>query len=109
MVDVGGGTVDITCHQIQTKEGSLKELHKATGGPNGSIGVDINFENLLSDIFGADFMAQFKTKRPSGYVDLMTAFEARKRSSSPYQCTSSNISLPFSFINFFKKCKGYTV
>ncbi|CAG2169780.1 unnamed protein product, partial [Oppiella nova] len=44
VVDVGGGTVDITCHQIQNKEGSLKELHKSMGGPNGSIGVDLNFE-----------------------------------------------------------------
>ena len=108
-MDVGGGTVDITCHQIQTKEGSLKEAYKAIGGPNGSIGVDLNFENLLSDVFGADFMINFKNKRPAGYVDLMAAFEARKRSASPSQTTTSNISLPFSFINFFKKSKGISV
>ncbi|XP_054167177.1 heat shock 70 kDa protein 12A-like [Oppia nitens] len=109
VVDVGGGTVDITCHQMQTKEGSLKELHKAIGGPNGSVGVDINFEKLLSDIFGVDFIKQFKNKRPAGYVDLMSAFEARKRSATTYQTTTSNISLPFSFINFFKKSKGMSV
>ena len=106
---MGGGTVDITCHQIQTKEGSLKEVYKAMGGPNGSIGVDSNFEKLLADIFGTDFMINFKGKRPSGYVDLMAAFESRKRSASPSQITASNISLPFSFINFFKKCKGISV
>lgn len=31
VVDCGGGTVDITVHEIQDKLGSLKELHKATG------------------------------------------------------------------------------
>lgn len=69
----------------------------------------MNFEKLLSDIFGEDFMDQFKSKRPAGYVDLMAAFESRKRSASPLQTSTSNISLPFSFINFFKKTKGITV
>ena len=31
VVDCGGGTVDITVHEIIDKQGSLKELHKATG------------------------------------------------------------------------------
>lgn len=39
VVDCGGGTVDITLHQIMDLEGHhLKELHRATGGPYGSIG-----------------------------------------------------------------------
>lgn len=38
VVDCGGGTVDITVHQMSNKKcGHLKELHKATGGPYGSI------------------------------------------------------------------------
>ena len=37
VVDCGGGTVDITVHEITNKEGQLKELFKATGGPYGSI------------------------------------------------------------------------
>ena len=40
VVDCGGGTVDITVHQMtDTKAGHLKELHKATGGPYGSTGT----------------------------------------------------------------------
>lgn len=109
VVDCGGGTVDITVHEIQDKQGSLKELHKATGGPYGSIGVDMEFENLLCEIFGSDFIEHFKTKLSSGFVDLMTAFEARKRSVNMDQKTPSNISLPFAFINAFKKYKGTTV
>lgn len=37
VVDCGGGTVDITVHEISKTDGKLKELFKATGGPYGSI------------------------------------------------------------------------
>ena len=36
VVDCGGGTVDITVHQISTTEVGLREVSKATGGPYGS-------------------------------------------------------------------------
>ena len=38
VVDCGGGTVDITVYEMESKYGCLKELHKATGGPFGSVG-----------------------------------------------------------------------
>ena len=37
VVDCGGGTVDITVHELDDA-GKLKELYKATGGPYGSLG-----------------------------------------------------------------------
>jgi hypothetical protein len=39
VVDCGGGTVDITVHELDNKLGTLKELYKATGGPYGSVGM----------------------------------------------------------------------
>ncbi len=39
VVDCGGGTVDITVHELDNKMGTLKELYKATGGPYGSVGM----------------------------------------------------------------------
>ncbi|KAI2654284.1 Heat shock 70 kDa protein 12A [Labeo rohita] len=77
VVDCGGGTVDLTVHQIRMPEGHLKELYKASGGPYGSIGIDYEFEKLLCKIFGQDFIDQFKIKRPAAWVDLMIAFESR--------------------------------
>jgi hypothetical protein len=56
-------------------------------------------------IFSKEVMEDFKSKRPAGYVDLMIAFEARKRTASPFKNNSLNISLPFSFIDFYKKKK----
>ena len=46
VVDCGGGTVDITVHEMDAKTGRLIELHKATGGPHGSTGMTRN-EQLL--------------------------------------------------------------
>ncbi|RWS28321.1 heat shock 70 kDa protein 12A-like protein [Leptotrombidium deliense] len=109
VVDCGGGTVDITVHEIQDKQGSLKELHKATGGPFGSVGVDAQFETLLENIFTKEFMDNYKSKFSTGFVDLMTTFEARKRSATTHQTTPSNIMLPFSFVSAYKKFKGHSI
>ena len=42
VVDCGGGTVDITVHEITSRDGHLRELFKATGGPYGSISKSCN-------------------------------------------------------------------
>lgn len=41
VADCGGGTVDITIHEIDDQTGNINELYKATGGPHGSIGNDL--------------------------------------------------------------------
>ena len=69
------------------------------------VGVDMEFEKLLVAIFGSEFIEAFKTKRPAGWVELMMAFESRKRTASPAKNNSLNVSLPFSFIDYYKKCK----
>lgn len=108
VVDCGGGTVDLTVHELED-QGTLKELHKVSGGAWGAIGVDKEFENLLVKIFGIDFVVSFKNTKPAGWVDLMIAFEAKKRTASPTKANPLNISLPFSFIEHFSKLKGYTI
>ena len=97
VVDCGGGTVDLTVHEME-ESGTLKELYKASGGAWGATGVDREFENLLVKIFGIDFVVSFKNTKPAGWVDLMIAFEAKKRTANPLKATPLNISLPFSFI-----------
>lgn len=109
VVDCGGGTVDITVYEMESGFGHLKELHKATGGPYGSLGIDLEFEKLLIGIFGNEFIEAFRTKRPAGWVDLLIAFESRKRTASPFKNNPLNVSLPFSFIDYYKKYKGSQV
>ena len=67
--------------------------------------MDVEFERLLVSIFGAEFIDAFKARRPAGWVDLMAAFESRKRTASPLKSSPLNVSLPFSFIDYHKKCR----
>ena len=68
-------------------------------------GVELEFEKLLDSIFGSEFIEAFRHKRPAGWVDLMIAFESRKRAATPYKNNALNVSLPFSFIDYYKKKK----
>uniref|UniRef100_A0A8B9Q0A4 Heat shock protein family A (Hsp70) member 12B n=1 Tax=Apteryx owenii TaxID=8824 RepID=A0A8B9Q0A4_APTOW len=81
----------------------------AARGPYGAVGVDLAFERLLCRIFGEDFIGTFKAKRPAAWVDLTIAFEARKRAAAPSRSNPLNISLPFSFIDFYRKHRGHNV
>ena len=96
-------------HELDTPTGTLQEVHRGTGGACGAAGVDEQFELLLKKIFGKDVIEQFKTKRPAGWVDLMIAFEAKKRTASPNKTTPLNISMPYSFIDFYKKHKNSSI
>ncbi|KAL4232332.1 Heat shock 70 kDa protein 12A [Mactra antiquata] len=108
VVDCGGGTVDITVHELM-ENGRLKELLRASGGSHGSVGIDEAFETLLVRIFGRDIIENFKKKRPSGWRELMSIFESRKRTASPHRSTYISVTIPFSFIEFYKKCRGSSV
>lgn len=67
------------------------------------------FESMLCRIFGTSFIETFKAKRPAAWVDLTIAFEARKRTAAPSRTSALNISLPFSFIDFYKRHCGQSV
>ena len=68
-------------------------------------GIDEEFEKLLMDIFSRDFIETYKLRRPSGWIDLMVAFESRKRSANPNKNHPLNVCLPFSFIEQHKKLR----
>ncbi|XP_035750853.1 heat shock 70 kDa protein 12B-like, partial [Egretta garzetta] len=87
----------------------MREAAYKSGGPYGAVGVDLAFEKLLCHIFGEDFIATFKAKRPAAWVDLTIAFEARKRAAAPSRTSPLNVSLPFSFIDFYRKHRGQNV
>ena len=67
VVDCGGGTVDVTIHEVLSG-GGLKEVEAASGDAMGSVAVDLQFKQLLRKIFGDKFIDIFKLKRPVGWV-----------------------------------------
>lgn len=108
VADCGGGTVDLTIHQLEG-QGRLQELYKATGGAWGSMGVDYQFELLLLDIFGERFLLDFVSSKPVSWLELLSLFETKKRGFSPHKQLSVNISLPFAFIEFYREKTGKSV
>ena len=108
VADCGGGTVDLTVHELED-HGKLKELYKATGGAWGSMGVDYQFELLLLDIFGEEFLLDFVKTKPVSWLELLSLFETKKRGFSPHKELSVNISLPFSFIEHYREKTGRSV
>ncbi|WAR26408.1 HS12A-like protein [Mya arenaria] len=81
VIDLGGGTADIS---IQEKEqgGTLKEIHKPTGGPWGGTYVDAKYLKFLEHIFGEKAITSLKTEEMADYFDVIREFETKKRTFS---------------------------
>ncbi|XP_052793291.1 heat shock 70 kDa protein 12A-like [Mya arenaria] len=76
LLDLGGGTADITCHKVV--DGGLKELKIPEGGGFGGTDVDAKFKRLLVDIFGSA-VKTFKEKYLNEYWEMLADFEMSKR------------------------------
>lgn len=99
--DAGGGTIDITVHQIQP-ENTLKELYKANGGNWGGTYVDRAFRDLLSDIVGNDVMDSFVEGKTSDYFDLFREFEVKKRNFDNKMSDKITFKVPIALNEEFK-------
>lgn len=72
VVDAGGGTIDITIH-TQNEDGRLTELHVPSGGDWGSSNINRQFEILLMELLGKDFINSKKGTKE--WHTVMDTFE----------------------------------
>ncbi|XP_052091580.1 heat shock 70 kDa protein 12A-like isoform X2 [Mytilus californianus] len=79
VVDLGGGTVDITANEVMAT-GQIKEIHSASGGPWGGNMINTKIWNLLREIFGTEVLSIFALKNREDYLDLVREIERQKRS-----------------------------
>ncbi|XP_052796649.1 heat shock 70 kDa protein 12A-like [Mya arenaria] len=106
--DAGGGTVDITVHEVKAS-GSLKELYKANGGNWGGTYIDKAFHELLADIVGNDVMADFSENKMMDNIDLFREFEVKKRSFSNQMSEKITIKVPIALNEMFKEKTGKNI
>jgi len=99
VVDIGGGTLDVTVHEKQD-DGTIKEVYKVTGGPYGGMKVNCQFESLLDEMFGGQKMYDYRAQFPSDWLKIMNDFEAKKRGARALERKETRIRLPLSFISF---------
>ncbi|KAK3602828.1 hypothetical protein CHS0354_026380 [Potamilus streckersoni] len=108
ILDLGGGTADITVHEKQT-DGSLRELHEPTGGAWGGTKVDEAFHQMLIKIIGAKTFKTFCDKNKADHVDLLRELETKKRTISPETIGKVTIKIPVSLTNTYEKQSGETI
>ncbi|XP_052278300.1 heat shock 70 kDa protein 12A-like isoform X5 [Dreissena polymorpha] len=78
VLDAGGGTVDITIHEV-CHGGGLKEVDKASGGAWGGITVDEAFIKFMEEVAGEAVIQRFKEDHMEDYLELLRDFESKKR------------------------------
>ncbi|XP_052218936.1 heat shock 70 kDa protein 12B-like isoform X1 [Dreissena polymorpha] len=78
VVDIGGGTADISVHEKQS-DGSLKNIYAPSGGPWGGIYVDANFIGFMTEVFGGLAINTLQSKDMYDYFDMIRDFEVKKR------------------------------
>ncbi|XP_069107120.1 heat shock 70 kDa protein 12A-like [Argopecten irradians] len=78
IVDLGGGTVDMTVHKV-AENGRLVEVWQASGGPWGGIAVNRTFYDFVANTFGKEFIEKFRNERVKEWMKLETEFETQKR------------------------------
>ncbi|KAL4230976.1 Heat shock 70 kDa protein 12A [Mactra antiquata] len=101
VIDLGGGTADITVHERQA-DGGLRELHKATGGAWGGTKVDEEFYQLIIKIIGAPAFQKFCRDHTSDYLDLQRELEVKKRIITPKTKGKVTLKVPVSLGETYK-------
>ncbi|KAH3835271.1 heat shock 70 kDa protein 12B-like [Dreissena polymorpha] len=103
--DAGGGTIDITVHEVMPG-GGLKELYAANGGDWGGTFVDRAFRNLLAEIVGNDIMTGIETSKTSDYIDIFRDFEVIKRKFAVSMSDRVTFKVPAALNEIFKAKYG---
>ncbi|XP_076100919.1 heat shock 70 kDa protein 12A-like [Mytilus galloprovincialis] len=98
VIDLGGGTADITVHE-KLEGGHLKELCHASGGDCGGTSVDNAFVQMIVKILGAPLINLLKQEDPSAYLDLLREFETVKRKIESTTSGKVNFTVPCATIN----------
>ncbi|KAL3878441.1 hypothetical protein ACJMK2_030791 [Sinanodonta woodiana] len=103
LIDLGGGTADITVHEVESAE-AVRELHKPSGGAWGGVKVDEAFLDLLKDLAGADVVRTFTEEYTEDFLDLFREFELVKRQIKldMTEKPKVRVKIPVSFYDIFK-------
>ncbi|XP_023191992.1 heat shock 70 kDa protein 12A-like [Xiphophorus maculatus] len=96
VVDCGGGTIDITVHEV-LDGGALKERHKVSGNDLGGQTVDRKFKQFLREILPEGVWDEFEQNSPSAAQKIMYEFTYLKQVDKDVQ-----ISCPFTLGSLIK-------
>ncbi|XP_062612228.1 heat shock 70 kDa protein 12B-like [Saccostrea cucullata] len=102
VLDLGGGTVDVTVQEVLS-DYTLKELHKASGGAWGGTKIDEAFIQMIMGIVGSPVMSNFKKCHPADNLELVREFETKKRSVSTNVKEKITFRIPVTLVDIFEE------
>lgn len=105
VLDAGGGTVDITVHEVQ-ESNTLREVRAANGGAWGGTMVNKAFEGLLRDIVGEMALKSFMNDKTEDWLYMSQQFEAKKREIEIKSPRYITLRLPVALIELCEKYNG---
>ncbi|KAL3878672.1 hypothetical protein ACJMK2_031003 [Sinanodonta woodiana] len=105
VIDLGGGTADITVHEKQP-DGTIKEVHKASGGAWGGTKVDEEFNQMIIKIIGAPTLKTFCDENKADHMDLLRDFEIKKRSIETNTNQKINVKVPVAIKETYESKAG---
>ncbi|KAL3878675.1 hypothetical protein ACJMK2_031006 [Sinanodonta woodiana] len=108
ILDLGGGTADITVHEKQA-DGSLRELHEPTGGAWDGTKVDEAFHQMLIKIVGAKTFKTFCDTQKFDHLDLLRELEMKKRTITHVSDNKIVVNMPFSLTSLYQQECGETI
>lgn len=100
-----GQTAEITIY-LKKSDGTLKELHRPTGGLWGSTKINKAFERMMIEIVGSKVFEKFKNDYKHDYIDLCREFEIKKRKITPKNSDKICIKIPFTLAEIFEEETG---
>ncbi|CAG2193276.1 unnamed protein product [Mytilus edulis] len=106
--DQGGGTTDITVHEV-TGPDTLREIHQACGGHYGGTTVNAEFFKFLTTLLSGPVIKEIRDKHPSEYFDFMTTFEHKKTSFSVDEKSMVTVRIPVVWKDVFERLTGETL
>lgn len=101
VVDLGGGTTDIT-FQERCIDGKLREIHRPMGGPWGGRNINEAFFAFIEEIFKKDVLDEFKKIYMDDYLHMERQFETKKRAFTS-ESGVVKMTFPLSLIELAKK------
>ncbi|KAK3606388.1 hypothetical protein CHS0354_042027 [Potamilus streckersoni] len=108
VLDLGGGTADITVHKIG-RFGDIHELRSASGGAWGGTRVDEEFRQFIVSIVGQAVWTKFKHKQMYDYLDMFREFETKKKTISTDTSKNIVVRIPVSLTDILKKKSNTTI
>jgi len=100
--------VDVSVHE-KNLDGTLKELHRASGGPWGGTCVDDAYIAWLTKLFGEKAMEKLKREAMGEYIDLLREFENKKRTITTKMDGQVTLRVSVALKEYQEECEEETI